>query len=146
MRFRYRPRTSREPTIPPSLPPPPTSDVPRTISPRTTWTSTSGWVAERGWIVEVKGVPLRAGWLVEWADMYAVSAPPTGRHLGIDVDQAEGRKFCAARGRPRCTLPWLCVCAPPHTPHSPPPPLPVCHLTLPLQLTHPLDILVRTRV
>lgn len=35
---------------------------------------------------------------VEWADMYAVGAPPTRRHLGIDVDQAEGRNFCAARG------------------------------------------------
>lgn len=70
--------------------------------------------------MEVKGVPLRAGWLVEWADMYAVSAPPTGRHLGIDVDQAEGRNFCAARGRPRCTLPWsMCVRASTYTPFSP---------------------------
>jgi len=60
--------------------------------------------------VEAKGVPLRAGWLVEWADMYAVSAPPAGRHLGIDVDQAEGRNFCAARGRPGYTLSWpACV-------------------------------------
>lgn len=58
---------------------------------------------ERGWIAEAKEVPLRAGWLAEWADMYAVSAPPTCRHLGIDVDQAEGRNFCAARGRLRCT-------------------------------------------
>ena len=63
-----------------------------------------------------QGSPVRAGWLLEWADMYAVGAPlPLRRHLGIDVDQAEGRNFCAARGRPGCTrpTPFLRVCASP---------------------------------
>lgn len=117
-------RTSREPTIPP--PAPTSASSPGRPHP-TMWTSTSGWVAEseRDRKREREGgswrqkSPLRAGWLAEWADMYAVSAPPTCRHLGIDVDQAEGRNFCAARGRLRCThQPAMCVSAPLHIPHS----------------------------
>lgn len=62
---------------------------------------------KRGWAVKANRAipPVRAGWLLEWADMYAVGAPLPlhRRHLEIDVDQAEGRNFCAARGRPGCT-------------------------------------------
>lgn len=94
--------------------------------------------------MEAKGVPLRAGWLVEWADMYAVSAPPTGPPSWNRCRSSGRKELLRSSGAAGVYPPLLCVCAPPHTPHSSPL-LPVCHLMLPPQLTHPLDVLVCAR-
>lgn len=117
-------RTSREPTIPPYPRRPQDED----LILRCGRARQAGWW--RGWIVEAKGVPLRAGWLVEWADMYAVSAPPTGPPSWNRCRSSGRKELLRSSGAAEVYPPLLCVCAPPHTPHSSPL-LPVCHLMLP---------------
>lgn len=106
-------RTSREPTIPPS----PTPNVPRTISSYDVDEHVRMGGGEGGsW--KAKGVPLRAGWLVEWADMYAVSAPPTGPPSWNRCRSSGRKELLRSSGAAEVYHPLLCVCAPPHTPHS----------------------------
>lgn len=108
------------------------------------WTSTSGWVAEGVDRGSKRGPP--EGGVARRMGRYVCRERTTDQPPSWNRCRSSGRKeLLRSLGAAEVYPPLVCVCAPPHTPHSPPP-LPVCHLMLPLQLTHPLDILVCARV
>ena len=108
------------------------------------WTSTSGWVAERVDRGSKRGPP--KGGVARRMGRYVCRERTADRPPSWNRCRSSGRKELLRSSGAAEVYPLLvCMCAPPHTPHSPPP-LPVCHLMLPLQLTHPLDVLVCARV
>lgn len=133
-------RTSREPTIPPPIP---TPDIPGRPHP-TMWTSTSGWVAEGVDRGSKRGPP--KGGVARRMGRYVCHERTTDRPPSWNRCRSSGRKeLLRSSGAAEVYPPLVYVCAPPHiTPFS----LrhPVCHLMLPPQLTHPLDVLVCARM
>jgi len=100
------------------------------------WTSTSGWVAERVDRGSKRGPP--KGGVARRMGRYVCRERTTDRPPSWNRCRSSGRKeLLRSLGAAEVYPSLVCVCALPHTPHSPPP-FPVCHLMLLLQLTHPL--------
>lgn len=108
-------RTSREPTIPP-----PTPHPSRPWNDPTMWTSTSGWVAERVDRGSKRGPP--KGGVARRMGRYVCRERTADRTPSWNRCRSSGRKeLLRSSGAAEVYPPLVCVCAPPHTPCSPPP-------------------------